>query len=196
MFLIRIRKILRFTQIYYKFYSKYFLLESYEISKISQHISHFRMTIFYSSYSGDGFELKYNFAFSIYLDLYKDLSVLVSLFSVKKFVIHDKLTTLDRVTLFASELIATGILVFVGCLGCVTRIAGGSIPHEQISWTFGLAVMIAIQVSLICWLNIDELLMILKITQYLSKYIFMIVSVLAMFLEPTSTLSLQWRRLF
>lgn len=68
-------------------------------------------------------------------------------FSVKKFVIHDKLTTLDRVTLFASEFIATGILVYVGCTGCVTQIAAGrSIPHEQISWTFGLAVMVAIQV--------------------------------------------------
>lgn len=89
------------------------------------------------------------------------------LFAVKKFVIQDKLTTLDRVTLFASELIATGILVFVGCMGCVTRIAGGSIPHEQISWTFGLAVMIAIQVShyaphVLPHLNIDSYLLVVS----------------------------------
>uniref|UniRef100_V5I9M7 Aquaporin n=1 Tax=Anoplophora glabripennis TaxID=217634 RepID=V5I9M7_ANOGL len=58
----------------------------------------------------------------------------------------DNLTTKDRAIVFLSELAATAILVFLGCMGCVTAIAGGSIPHEQISLTFGLAVMVSVQV--------------------------------------------------
>lgn len=57
------------------------------------------------------------------------------------------MTTMDRITLCAGEIVATAILVFLGCMGCVTGIAGGSIPHEQISLTFGLAVMVSVQVS-------------------------------------------------
>lgn len=73
---------------------------------------------------------------------------LIPQFAAKKFVIRDNLSTLDRATLFAAEFVATGILVFLGCMGCMNRIApNGSIPHEQVSWTFGLAVMVAIQVS-------------------------------------------------
>lgn len=63
-----------------------------------------------------------------------------------KIQVTDDLTTLQRVVLCASEFGGTAILVFLGCMGCVTGIAGGSIPHEQISLTFGLAVMVAIQV--------------------------------------------------
>lgn len=57
------------------------------------------------------------------------------------------MTTMDRIILCAGEIVATAILVFLGCMGCVTGIAGGSIPHEQISLTFGLAVMVSVQVS-------------------------------------------------
>lgn len=56
------------------------------------------------------------------------------------------MTTMDRIILCAGEIVATAILVFLGCMGCVTGIAGGSIPHEQISLTFGLAVMVSVQV--------------------------------------------------
>ncbi|KAL1490647.1 hypothetical protein ABEB36_013307 [Hypothenemus hampei] len=56
------------------------------------------------------------------------------------------MTTMDRVVLCAGEVVGTAILVFLGCMGCVKEIAGGFIPHEQISFTFGLAVMIAVQV--------------------------------------------------
>ncbi|XP_066156013.1 aquaporin AQPAe.a-like isoform X2 [Euwallacea fornicatus] len=56
------------------------------------------------------------------------------------------MTTMDRVVLCAGEVVATAILVFLGCMGCVQDIAGGSIPHEQISFTFGLAVMVSVQV--------------------------------------------------
>lgn len=56
------------------------------------------------------------------------------------------MSTLDRAVLFAAEFGGTAILVFIGCMGCSSGVAGGLIPHEQISFTFGLAVMVAIQV--------------------------------------------------
>lgn len=65
----------------------------------------------------------------------------------KKIQIKDNMTTMDRIVLFMSEVFATAILVFLGCMGCVKDIAGGFIPHEQISLTFGLAVMVSVQVS-------------------------------------------------
>lgn len=46
----------------------------------------------------------------------------------------------------AAELIGTSILVFVGCMGCVASL-GVVPPHLQITLTFGLAVMVVIQVS-------------------------------------------------
>ncbi|XP_049822687.1 aquaporin AQPAe.a isoform X2 [Aethina tumida] len=65
----------------------------------------------------------------------------------KKIQIGDNMTTVDRVVLFAGEVGGTAILVFLGCMGCVAGItSGNSIPHEQISWTFGLAVMVAVQI--------------------------------------------------
>nr|QBL97994.1 aquaporin 4 [Dendroctonus armandi] len=64
----------------------------------------------------------------------------------KKIQIKDNMTTMDRIVLFMSEVFATAILVFLGCMGCVKDIAGGFIPHEQISLTFGLAVMVSVQV--------------------------------------------------
>lgn len=64
----------------------------------------------------------------------------------KKIQITDDMTTVDRVVLCAAEAVGTAILVFLGCMGCVSEITGGAIPHLQISFTFGLAVMVAIQV--------------------------------------------------
>lgn len=46
------------------------------------------------------------------------------------------------------EIIGTGILVFIGCLSCVGSM-GIVAPNYQISMSFGLAVMIAIQVNCI-----------------------------------------------
>jgi len=58
----------------------------------------------------------------------------------------DDMTTGGRAIICASEFFGTFILVFLGCMGCVTSVAEGHrIPHEQISWTFGLAVMVAVQ---------------------------------------------------
>lgn len=45
-----------------------------------------------------------------------------------------------------AELIGTSILVLVGCMGCVASL-GVVPPHLQITLTFGLAVMVVIQVS-------------------------------------------------
>lgn len=64
--------------------------------------------------------------------------------------IKDNLTNKDRLVLCASEIGGTAILVFLGCMGCVSNFyANQVIPHEQISWTFGLAVMVTIQVIII-----------------------------------------------
>lgn len=58
----------------------------------------------------------------------------------------DNMSTKDRVTICAAEIGGTAMLVFLGCMGCVSSLAsGGVIPHEQISFTFGLAVMVAVQ---------------------------------------------------
>lgn len=43
-----------------------------------------------------------------------------------------------------AELIGTGILVFLGCMGCIAGL-GVVPPHLQITLTFGLAVMVMIQ---------------------------------------------------
>lgn len=53
-----------------------------------------------------------------------------------------------KTTLIAglAELIGTGILVFLGCMGCVAGL--GVVPfHLQIALTFGFAVAVVIQVS-------------------------------------------------
>jgi len=63
----------------------------------------------------------------------------------QKFKLTDKLNTLDRVVLCASEFFGTAILVFLGCMSCAVGLSGGSVPHEQISLSFGLAVMISVQ---------------------------------------------------
>ncbi|XP_017770650.1 PREDICTED: aquaporin AQPAe.a-like isoform X2 [Nicrophorus vespilloides] len=47
------------------------------------------------------------------------------------------------IAFFFSEFFATFILVFLGCMGCVS-ISGEPIPHSQISFTFGLAVLISV----------------------------------------------------
>lgn len=45
-----------------------------------------------------------------------------------------------------AELIGTAILVLMGCMGCIGSL--GVVPfHLQITLTFGLAIMVVIQVS-------------------------------------------------
>lgn len=52
----------------------------------------------------------------------------------------------DKICVGAAELIGTGLLVFIGCMGCMkSMVLDGIIPHVQISFTFGLAVMFIIQ---------------------------------------------------
>ncbi|KAK4879665.1 hypothetical protein RN001_007811 [Aquatica leii] len=63
----------------------------------------------------------------------------------QKFIYMDKLSTLDRVILCASEFFGTAILVFLGCMSCAVGLSGGSVPHEQIALSFGLAVMLSVQ---------------------------------------------------
>ncbi|XP_034476935.1 aquaporin AQPcic [Drosophila innubila] len=51
-----------------------------------------------------------------------------------------KSSTLDKISCFLAELLGTGILVFLGCMGCA-----GTDNHLQIVLNFGFAVLIAIQ---------------------------------------------------
>lgn len=75
------------------------------------------------------------------------------LFLAKIIEIKDNMSTKDRIILCASEAGGTAILLFLGCMGCVNTLsAGGVVPHEQLSFTFGLAVMVAIQVNIFFFL--------------------------------------------
>ncbi|KAH8300334.1 hypothetical protein KR044_012955, partial [Drosophila immigrans] len=59
-------------------------------------------------------------------------------------VIRMKGSTLDKISCFLAELLGTGILVFLGCMGCVkTELFPNE--HLQIVLNFGFAVLIAIQ---------------------------------------------------
>ncbi|XP_037714492.1 aquaporin AQPcic isoform X1 [Drosophila subpulchrella] len=51
-------------------------------------------------------------------------------------------STLDKISAFLGELIGTGILVFLGCMGCVSTFPNS---HLQIVLNFGFAVLVAIQ---------------------------------------------------
>lgn len=55
-----------------------------------------------------------------------------------------KLSTLDKISCFLAELIGTGILVFLGCMGCVNNTSFAN-NHLQMVLNFGLVVMVAIQ---------------------------------------------------
>lgn len=52
--------------------------------------------------------------------------------------------TVDKVTVFLAELIGTGMLLFFGCAGCITW--GGPANHFPIVFSFGLAVMVPVQI--------------------------------------------------
>lgn len=64
----------------------------------------------------------------------------------KKIQLTDNMSTKDRAILCLSEIAATAILVFLGCMGCVSGVGGGVPTHLQICFTFGLAVMVSVQV--------------------------------------------------
>lgn len=56
-----------------------------------------------------------------------------------------KLNTMDKVSVFLAELIGTGLLVFLGCMGCISG-NGITNNHLQIVINFGLTVMLVIQI--------------------------------------------------
>uniref|UniRef100_W8B2D9 Aquaporin AQPAe.a n=1 Tax=Ceratitis capitata TaxID=7213 RepID=W8B2D9_CERCA len=55
-----------------------------------------------------------------------------------------KVSTLDKICSFLGELIGTGLLVFLGCMGCVKNNAYEN-NHFQMTFNFGLVVMVIIQ---------------------------------------------------
>lgn len=56
-----------------------------------------------------------------------------------------KLVTLDKISVFLAELIGTGILIFLGCIGCISW-NGGPLNHLQVVLNFGFAIMLIIQI--------------------------------------------------
>jgi aquaporin related protein len=46
-----------------------------------------------------------------------------------------------------AELVGTGMLIFLGCMGTVVGMSHSPHPHLLVALAFGLAVMICIQVS-------------------------------------------------
>lgn len=58
---------------------------------------------------------------------------------------HTEGTMKEAIIAAVAEMMGTGILVFLGCMGCVGGL-GMVPPHLQITLNFGLAVMIVIQV--------------------------------------------------
>lgn len=55
-----------------------------------------------------------------------------------------KVSTLDKISCFLAELIGTGLLVFLGCMGCVKNESFAN-NHLQTVLNFGLVVMVIIQ---------------------------------------------------
>ncbi|XP_011190596.1 aquaporin AQPAn.G isoform X1 [Zeugodacus cucurbitae] len=55
-----------------------------------------------------------------------------------------KNSTLDKICSFLGELIGTGLLVFLGCMGCVKNAAYEN-NHFQMTFNFGLVVLVIIQ---------------------------------------------------
>lgn len=56
-----------------------------------------------------------------------------------------KQSTLDLLVVFLAEVLATGLLVFLGCMGCIQF--GSEAPsHLVICLNFGLAVMLLINI--------------------------------------------------
>jgi aquaporin rerated protein, invertebrate len=56
-----------------------------------------------------------------------------------------KQSVMDLMTLFLAEVIGTGLLVFLGCMGCVNGF-GFTPSHLSICLGFGLAVMLIINI--------------------------------------------------
>lgn len=66
--------------------------------------------------------------------------------SRKGYQVDDNMSTVERAVLCLSEIFGTAILVFLGCLGCVNGMMTIPVSSEQVSLTFGLAIMISVQV--------------------------------------------------
>lgn len=53
----------------------------------------------------------------------------------------------DKIILFLAEFVGTGILMFLGCMGCIAGFDEVAPAHQLSSLSFGLVVMLVIQVS-------------------------------------------------
>ncbi|KAG5872515.1 hypothetical protein JTB14_014399 [Gonioctena quinquepunctata] len=64
----------------------------------------------------------------------------------KNFQFDDHMPTMERMVLCLSEAGGTAILVFLGCMGCSRGMTDADIPVGYIALTFGLAIMIGVQI--------------------------------------------------
>jgi hypothetical protein len=56
-----------------------------------------------------------------------------------------------------AEVVGTGMLIFLGCMGTVVGMAhGGGHPHLLVAFAFGLTVMICIQVSVVTYESLSN----------------------------------------
>lgn len=55
----------------------------------------------------------------------------------------------DKLAIFFAEFVGTGILVFLGCMGCINGVNEDLATHHMSSLSFGLVVMMVIQVSIV-----------------------------------------------
>lgn len=60
---------------------------------------------------------------------------------------ENKKNVRDYYTMFGAELIGTGLLLYLGCMGCVPEVDNPSAVHHMSSFSFGLVILLIIQVS-------------------------------------------------
>lgn len=56
-----------------------------------------------------------------------------------------KTATLDKISVFLAELVGTGLLVFLGCMGCVKNDIFRDNNHLQMTLNFGLVILVVVQ---------------------------------------------------
>lgn len=56
------------------------------------------------------------------------------------------MSTVDKMSIFLAEFIGTALLVFLGCMGCVSGLGSEPTPHLLTAIAFGLVVMMIIQI--------------------------------------------------
>lgn len=92
-------------------------------------------------------------AMHVFWTCFRNIGIFLLVTGIKKLMgVDDSLfglgTTRTQVLQMAlAELVGTGLLVFLGCMGTVVGMSHSAHPHLLIAFAFGLTVMIVIQVG-------------------------------------------------